>query len=181
MSLNICCYARLCIAPFVYLLDLIWQGPNFVWHVDGYEKLSPYGFSITGCIDGLVMNINIERVFNESDKYMYLQRLHTCTSSCIYVVWSIDMFVISECRYSRKLIWMEVEPTNHHPTICLKHFLNAVAYKAGNSLAVIYICSVFTCCLYIHTCRCAYNPKSRSWDRECVDDLSSNGNKITTY
>lgn len=27
-------------------------GPNFVWHVDGYDKLKPYGFAIHGCIDG---------------------------------------------------------------------------------------------------------------------------------
>lgn len=28
------------------------QGPNFVWHLDGYDKLKPYGFAIHGCIDG---------------------------------------------------------------------------------------------------------------------------------
>ncbi|XP_062594572.1 uncharacterized protein LOC134255988 [Saccostrea cucullata] len=27
-------------------------GPNHVWHVDGYDKLKPYGISIHGCIDG---------------------------------------------------------------------------------------------------------------------------------
>ena len=27
-------------------------GPNFVWHVDGYDKLKPYGFAIHGAIDG---------------------------------------------------------------------------------------------------------------------------------
>ena len=27
-------------------------GPNWVWHVDGYDKLKPYGFSIHGAIDG---------------------------------------------------------------------------------------------------------------------------------
>ena len=28
------------------------DGPNFVWHLDGHEKLKPFGFSIHGCIDG---------------------------------------------------------------------------------------------------------------------------------
>lgn len=28
------------------------RGPNFVWHVDGYDKLKPYGFPIHGGIDG---------------------------------------------------------------------------------------------------------------------------------
>lgn len=28
------------------------NGPNYVWHVDGYDKLKPFGFCIHGCIDG---------------------------------------------------------------------------------------------------------------------------------
>lgn len=28
------------------------KGPNYVWHVDGYDKLKPFGFCIHGCIDG---------------------------------------------------------------------------------------------------------------------------------
>ena len=27
------------------------RGPNWVWHLDGYDKLKPYGFEIHGCID----------------------------------------------------------------------------------------------------------------------------------
>ena len=27
-------------------------GPNFAWHIDGYDKLKPWGFSIHGAIDG---------------------------------------------------------------------------------------------------------------------------------
>lgn len=27
-------------------------GPNAVWHIDGYDKLKPYGICIHGCIDG---------------------------------------------------------------------------------------------------------------------------------
>lgn len=26
-------------------------GPNFIWHIDGYDKLKPYGFCIHGAID----------------------------------------------------------------------------------------------------------------------------------
>lgn len=32
-------------------------GPNFLWHVDGYDKLKPYGFAIHGCIDGFSRKI----------------------------------------------------------------------------------------------------------------------------
>ena len=28
------------------------KGPNYIWHVDGYDKLKPYGLCISGCIDG---------------------------------------------------------------------------------------------------------------------------------
>ncbi len=28
------------------------HGPNFVWHVDGYNKLKPFGIGRRGCIDG---------------------------------------------------------------------------------------------------------------------------------
>lgn len=24
-------------------------GPNYIWHVDGYDKLKAYGFTISGC------------------------------------------------------------------------------------------------------------------------------------
>ncbi|XP_035985476.1 uncharacterized protein LOC118558974 [Fundulus heteroclitus] len=28
------------------------RGPNALWHMDGYDKLKPYGIAISGCIDG---------------------------------------------------------------------------------------------------------------------------------
>jgi len=28
------------------------KGPNYVWHMDGYDKLKPFGFCISGCVDG---------------------------------------------------------------------------------------------------------------------------------
>ena len=33
------------------------KGPNFLWHIDGYDKLKPYGFCIHGCIDGFSRRI----------------------------------------------------------------------------------------------------------------------------
>ena len=27
-------------------------GPNYLWHIDGYDKLKPYGICISGAIDG---------------------------------------------------------------------------------------------------------------------------------
>lgn len=33
------------------------KGPNFTWHIDGYDKLKPYGFPIHACIDGFSRKI----------------------------------------------------------------------------------------------------------------------------
>ena len=33
------------------------KGPNFIWHIDGYDKLMPFGFGIHGCIDGFSKKI----------------------------------------------------------------------------------------------------------------------------
>ena len=41
------------------------KGPNDVWHLDGYDKLKPYGFSIHGCIDGYVNWLNIDYKMNK--------------------------------------------------------------------------------------------------------------------
>ena len=27
-------------------------GPNYPWHIDGHDKIKPFGFSLHGCIDG---------------------------------------------------------------------------------------------------------------------------------
>lgn len=32
-------------------------GPNHIWHIDGYDKLTPYGFPIHGAIDGYSRNV----------------------------------------------------------------------------------------------------------------------------
>lgn len=32
-------------------------GPNAVWHMDGYDKLKPFGICIHGCIDGFSRNL----------------------------------------------------------------------------------------------------------------------------
>ena len=56
------------------------QGPNWVWHVDGYDKLKPYGFSIHGAIDGYsrrVMWLNLTRS-NKNPKNVCDFFMNTC-------------------------------------------------------------------------------------------------------
>ena len=33
------------------------RGPNFIWHLDSYDKIKPFGFCINGCIDGFSRKI----------------------------------------------------------------------------------------------------------------------------
>lgn len=40
---------------FTLIIVHITQGPNYVWHCDGYDKLKPYGIAIHGCIDGYII------------------------------------------------------------------------------------------------------------------------------
>ena len=46
------------------------SGPNFAWHVDGYDKLKPWGFPIQGAIDGYTRKIlwlKVTRTNNSTD------------------------------------------------------------------------------------------------------------------
>lgn len=33
------------------------KGPNYLWHMDSYDKLKPYGICINGCVDGFSRHI----------------------------------------------------------------------------------------------------------------------------
>lgn len=56
-------------------------GPSHTWHLDGYDKLKPFGLCIHGAIDG----------------------------------------------YSRKILWLEVGPTNNDPQVIAGYFMECVA------------------------------------------------------
>ncbi|XP_048588204.1 uncharacterized protein LOC116615414 isoform X1 [Nematostella vectensis] len=43
------------------------QGPNYCWHIDGYDKLKPFGFCIHGCIDGYSRRIMWLRVASSNN------------------------------------------------------------------------------------------------------------------
>ncbi len=61
------------------------KGPNYVWHIDGNDKLKPFGFCIHGCIDG----------------------------------------------YSRRILWLEVSPSNKNPRIIARYYINCVKSTKG--------------------------------------------------
>lgn len=61
------------------------RGPNYIWHIDGYDKLKPYGFCIHGAIDG----------------------------------------------YSRRILWLEVGPSNNDPCIIAKYYCENIKQLGG--------------------------------------------------
>ena len=60
-------------------------GPNFLWHVDGWDKLAPFGIFVHGAID----------------------------------------------RFSRRILWLEVNSTNKNPSVIASHYLNKVQQLGG--------------------------------------------------
>ena len=43
------------------------RGPNFIWHVDGYDKIKPFGLCISGCIDGFSRKIIWLKVYHTNN------------------------------------------------------------------------------------------------------------------
>ena len=46
-------------------------GPNYAWHIDGHDKLKPFGFSVHGAINGY------------SRKVLWLKVLHSNNSPSV--------------------------------------------------------------------------------------------------
>ena len=63
------------------------KDPDEAWHLDGNDKLKPFGFSIHGCIDG----------------------------------------------YSRKMLWLEVCPSNKDSSVIGEFFVNYVLQNGGTA------------------------------------------------
>ena len=47
------------ILPRYIINGLYCQSPDFVWHLDGYDKMKPYGFAIYGCMNGWVYSLTM--------------------------------------------------------------------------------------------------------------------------
>ena len=82
-------------------------------HIDSYDKLSPFGFCINGCIDGWGACVF---TFSEKEVLGILSCLNT------YILY----------RFSRRIMWLKVSTTNHDPAVILTYYLECVQKINGN-------------------------------------------------
>ena len=52
------------------------EGPNHILHIDGYDKLKPYGFAIHGAIDGYSRKIMWLRILRSNNNPYVISRLY---------------------------------------------------------------------------------------------------------
>lgn len=61
-------------------------GPNHVWHIDGYDKLKPFGFAIHGAIDGFSRKIMwLEVGASNNDPHVVAKNYLDCIEKLKYV------------------------------------------------------------------------------------------------
>ncbi|XP_051939858.1 uncharacterized protein LOC127613013 [Hippocampus zosterae] len=100
------------------------KGPNFIWHMDSYDKLKPFGICINGAIDGFSRKIMWLNAYITSSDPKLITILTLCT------VWGVVLesfelilglkmvtlkaFSVSSCQYRQAALltvtWMEPAP-----------------------------------------------------------------------
>lgn len=59
------------------------RGPNALWHMDGYDKLKPYGIAINGCIDGFSRYVLWMEAYTTNNDTKVVANYFMKTVSCI--------------------------------------------------------------------------------------------------
>ena len=88
------------------------RGANFIWHIDGYDKLKPFGFSIHGCIDGY------------SRRIMWLEVGTSNNDPTVIARYFIDCIteVGGHCPYRTSRLWYRKLPCCWHSAFPSKQF-----------------------------------------------------------
>ncbi|XP_054896807.1 uncharacterized protein LOC129366793 [Poeciliopsis prolifica] len=59
------------------------RGPNALWHMDGYDKLKPYGIAISGCIDGFSRHVLWMEAYTTNNDPKLIASYFLKTVSCV--------------------------------------------------------------------------------------------------
>jgi len=94
------------------------EGPNYIWNVDGYDKLKPYGFCISGCIDGF------------SRKLIWLEVNKTNSDPTVIAGYYVS--AVSSLGFAPRILRTDMGTENHH--ICdMQIFLRRNGPDSGRS------------------------------------------------
>ena len=75
--------------------------PNFIWHVDGYDKLKPFGFCIHGAIDGYSRRIMWLEVDHSNNNPGIIAKYFL---NCVRRIGGTPTILRSDCRWYGKLL-----------------------------------------------------------------------------
>ncbi len=70
------------------------KGPNYLWHMDGYDKLKPFGFCIHGCVDGFSRRIMWLEVSSTSNDPAVVSQYYV---DCIKQLGGVPRVVRADC------------------------------------------------------------------------------------
>ena len=82
------------------------KGPNHVWHVDGNDKLKPFGFYVHGCIDGFSRKIIWLHVANTNKDpaviaYYFLKEVEVINGTATKLEQILDQKILMYMAYRR--------------------------------------------------------------------------------
>ena len=76
-------------------------GPNYLWHIDGYDKIKPYGFAIHGVIDGFSRKILWLKVVSSNNNPKVIPSYHM---DCIRQLKLVPRAIRSDRRTENTII-----------------------------------------------------------------------------
>ena len=93
-------------------------GPNSIWHIDGYDKLKPFGLCISGCIDGFSRKIIWLNVYNTNNNPIIIRGyfLESVKNLCPCVVRGDYGTENGLVRDFQNLFWNNTAPNSSLPS-----------------------------------------------------------------
>lgn len=96
--------------------------PTYVWHIDGYDKLKPYGICISGCIGGF------------SRKIIWLEPYKTNSDPRIIAGYFIH--AVTENNGCPQKVWLDQRTTNTHIAV-MQTFLHKSEDEYGQEFVIL--------------------------------------------